>query len=82
MQLNGINIQSKIGSDFFTQYGEGNSATAASTMVNMISPSAQSYNTDRVTPNMDSSKLAENLARYDTAQAAPMPKTATKQWIG
>ncbi len=80
-QLNGITMQPKIGTNFAAQYGEANSATAASTMANVSSPSAQSYNIDKVTANMDASKLAENLARYDTAQAAPMPKTATREWI-
>ena len=81
-QFNGITMQPKFGSDFATQYGAANSTLAATTMANVTSPSAQSYNVDKVNPNMDSSKLAEKLAKNDTAHPATLPKTASKQWIG
>lgn len=81
LQFKGITIQPTAGSNFAAQYGDANSAVAASTMANVTAPSAQSYNIDKVTQNIDSSKLAENLARYDTAQPAPMPKSATREWI-
>lgn len=68
MQLNGINIQPKIGIDFNAQYGEGNNTVAASTMNQAAAPSAQFYNTDRVTQNSNPEKIAENIARYETAQ--------------
>ena len=41
MQLNGINLQPKIGTDFIAQYGEGNSTVAASTMAHAYNPSGQ-----------------------------------------
>ncbi len=81
-QLNGITMQPKIGSDFITQYGDSNSATAATTMANVTNPAAQNYNIDKVTANTDSANIAHNLAKYDTAQPTILPPTATKSWIG
>lgn len=72
MQLNGINIQPKIGSDFQTQYGQVDSAINANTMVNVSSPSAQHYNQTKVTQNTNPEKIAENIAKYDTAQGDMM----------
>ena len=68
MQLNGINLQPKIGTDFIAQYGEGNSTVAASTMAHAYNPSGQFYNTDGVTQNTNPEKIAENIAKYETAQ--------------
>ena len=68
MQLNGINIQPKIGTDFQTQYGQVDSAINASTMTQAASPSAQHYNQTKVTQNTNPEKMAENIAKYDTAQ--------------
>ncbi len=82
LQFNGITIQPKIGADFTTQYGESNTVNAGSTMVNASNPASMRYNTGKVTPNMDSSKIAEQLAKYDTAQPTPLPKSATREWIG
>lgn len=68
MQLNGINIQPKIGSDFQAQYGQVDSAIGANTMVQASSPSAQHYNQTKVTQNSNPEKIAENISKYDTAQ--------------
>ena len=68
MQLNGINIQPKIGSDFQAQYGEGNTVNSASTMQQAANISAQNYNQDRVNQNANPAKIAENISKYETAQ--------------
>lgn len=68
MQLNGISIQSKIGSDFQTQYGQVDTAIHANTMVQASNPSAQSYDKTKVTQNTNPEKIAENISKYDTAQ--------------
>lgn len=81
LQFNGMTIQPKIGTDFATQYGENNIVNGGSTMVNATNPAAMRYNIGKVTPNMDSSKIAEQLAKYDTAQPTPLPKSATREWI-
>lgn len=67
-QINGITLQPKIGSDFALQYGVSGSAIDASTMTNASAPSAQFYNTEKVTQNSNPEKIAENIAKYDTAQ--------------
>ncbi len=67
-QINGITLQPKIGSDFALQYGEAASSVASSTMTNASAPSAQFYNTTKVTQNSNPEKIAENIAKYDTAQ--------------
>ena len=68
MQLNGINIQPKIGSDFQAQYGAVDSAINANTMVQVSNPSAQHYDQTRVTQNTNPEKIAENISKYETAQ--------------
>lgn len=68
MQLNGINIQPKIGSDFQAQYGAVGSAINANTMVQVSNPSAQHYDQTRVTQNTNPEKIAENISKYETAQ--------------
>jgi hypothetical protein len=72
MQLNGINIQPKIGSDFQTQYGQVDTAINANTMVQVSNPSAQHYNQTKVTQNTNPEKIAENIAKYETAQGNMM----------
>lgn len=67
-QINGITLQPKIGSNFALEYGEAASSVAGSTMTNASAPSAQLYNTTRVTQNSNPEKIAENIAKYDTAQ--------------
>lgn len=72
MQLNGINIQPKIGSDFAAQYGEANSVNNATTMQNTNAAQAQMYNNDKVTQNHETSKTPEKIDDYATAQANAM----------
>lgn len=72
MQLNGINIQPKIGSDFQTQYGQVDTAINANTMVQVSNPSAQHYDQTKVTQNTNPEKIAENIAKYETAQGNMM----------
>ena len=70
MQLNGINIQPKIGSNFQTQYGEGNSVNAVSTMHQAITSTAQIYNNQaRVNQNSNPDKVFEDFTKYDNSQA-------------
>ena len=70
MQLNGINIQPKIGSEFQTQYGEGNTVNAASTMQQAASPSAQMYNNQaRINQTINPEKISEDFAKYSNSQA-------------
>jgi hypothetical protein len=68
MQLNGISIQPKIGSDFAAQYGEVGSALNANTMAQASNPSGQQYNQVRVNQNSNPEKIAEQIAKYETAQ--------------
>ena len=70
MQLNGVNIQPKIGSNFQTQYGEGNTVNAASTMHQAISSTAQIYNNQaRVNQNSNPDKISEDFGKFDNSQA-------------
>lgn len=69
--MNGISIQPKIGSDPFAQYGVGNSSVA-NTMTNATNASGQFYDTSRVTQNSNPEKIAENISKYETAQANQM----------
>jgi len=70
MQLNGINIQPKIGSDFQTQYGQGNTISAMNTMRQASSPTAQNYNNqERVNQNSNPDKISEDFAKYSNSQA-------------
>lgn len=70
MQLNGINIQPKIGSDFQTQYGDGNTVSAANTMHQAVSPTAQNYtNQERVNQNSNPDKISEDFSKYSNSQA-------------
>jgi len=66
--INGISLQPKIGSDFALQYGESASSVMANTMANTSAPSAQFYDTTKITQNSNPEKIAENLAKYDIAQ--------------
>ncbi len=68
MQLNGINIQPKIGSDFTAQYGEVGSALNANTLAQASNPSGQSYNQAKVNQNSNPEKIAENISKYAVAQ--------------
>ena len=72
MQLNGINIQTKIGADFRTQYGEGNTINGGSTMEQAVNPTAQHHNLGRVNPDTQSEKISEKIAQYFVAQADMM----------
>ena len=70
MQLNGINIQPKIGSDFHTQYGEGNSVNAENTMQQAASPTAQNYISQvRINQTANPDKIAEDYSKYSNSQA-------------
>jgi len=68
MQLNGINIQPKIGSNFAAQYGEANSINNASTMANAGASSSQMYNNDKVTQNHEADKAPEEITKFAVAQ--------------
>ena len=72
MQLNGINLQPKIGSDFAPQYGEASSVNNATTMQNANAALSQMYNNDKVTQNHETAKTPENIAKYAAAQANAM----------
>lgn len=70
MQLNGINIQPKFGSDFNVQYGASeNSVTDKSTMEGSENPAAQNYNQVRANQVSNPDKIAEQIAKYETAQS-------------
>ena len=72
MQLNGITIQPKIGSDFQTQYGQADTAINANTMVQVSAPSAQHYDMTKVTQNTNPEKIAENITKFEIAQGNMM----------
>ena len=72
MQLNGINIQPKVGSDFAAQYGEANSVNNASTMANANAASSQMYNNDKITQNHETDKTPEQITKYAVAQGNAM----------
>jgi len=69
MQLNGISIQPKIGSDFATQYGEATSSIDANTMAQVSNPSGQMYNQSKVNQNSNPEKIAEDFNKYSNSQA-------------
>ena len=72
MQLNGINIQTKIGTNFAAQYGETNSVNDANTMAAANSSSAQMYNNDKVTQNHETDKTPEQITKFAIAQGDAM----------
>lgn len=72
MQLNGINIQPKIGSDFAAQYGEANSVNNPTTLQNANAAQSQMYNNDKVTQNHETPKAPENIAQHAAEQPEAM----------
>lgn len=70
MQLNGVNLQSKFGTDFNVQYGTmDNSVTNKSTMEAATNPSAQNFNMGRINQAANPEKMAEQIAKYEAAQS-------------
>ena len=81
MQLNGINLQPKIGSDFNVQYGTmDNNVTNKSTMEGATNPSAQNFNQGRINQTANPDKMAENIAKYEAAQSNVA--TLNRQFFG
>ena len=72
MQLNGINIQPKIGINFTAQYGEANSVNNPTTMTNTNIPSAQMYNNSSVPQNHETDKTPEEITKFAIAQGNAM----------